>query len=166
MASQRIEIWYKPGVLDAGAAELGKDIQDLGIRNVDRLEVGVIYRLDGQAKPTELDRIARELFADSITQVYCRGRRRRRPGIEEVEVFYKEGVTDTVGETALKGIRDLGIKSVKKVATGRRYFLAGRGLDRAETERIARHLLANEVIQVCHFAGGRTKTKKSAPERI
>lgn len=162
MASQRIEIWYKPGVLDAGAAELGKDIQDLGIRNVDRLEVGTIYRLEGPAKPAELDRIARELFADSITQVHHRGRRRRPAGTSEVEVFYKEGVTDTVGETALKGIRDLGIRSVKKVTTGHRYFLSGRGLDRVETELIARHLLANEVIQVCRFAGGKVVKKKRA----
>ncbi|OIO37612.1 MAG: phosphoribosylformylglycinamidine synthase, purS protein [Candidatus Omnitrophica bacterium CG1_02_41_171] len=63
-----------------------------------------------------------------------------------VEVWLKKGVTDTVAESAAKGIRDLGIKTIKNVKTGKKYLLFG-SLSSKEIEIICQRLLVNKVIQ-------------------
>jgi phosphoribosylformylglycinamidine synthase len=63
-----------------------------------------------------------------------------------VEVALRPGVTDSVAESLLRAAQVAGIAGLRQAATGRRYELAGE-LDRAQVERIARGLLANDVIQ-------------------
>jgi len=147
MNSHRIEVWYKKGIFDAGAEGVCSDITDLGIKGVRKVEVGSIFLIRGCVGETALRKIARELLLDPVTQRYWLGRRRKPAGAISVEVWFKEGVTDTVGETALKGIKDLGLKGAEKVLTAKRYFLYGKGIGRKTAEIIAGRLLANEVIQ-------------------
>ena len=63
-----------------------------------------------------------------------------------VEVRFKPGVTDAVGESVIKGINDLGISGISAAQTGQEYRICGR-LHRRTIEIISRSLLANEVIQ-------------------
>ena len=63
-----------------------------------------------------------------------------------VEVWYKPGVTDAVGQSVKKGIEDLGIKSVKSVSSGQVYLIEGNSTE-IEIESICEKLLANSVIQ-------------------
>lgn len=67
-----------------------------------------------------------------------------------VEVSYKQGVTDAVGDSVKKGINDLGIKKVYKVSTVQKYIIDG-DLTSKEVERICKDLLANPVIQTYKF---------------
>lgn len=67
-----------------------------------------------------------------------------------VEVAYKPGVTDAVGDSVKKGINDLGIKKISKIATVQKYIIEG-DLNFKEIERICRDLLANSVIQTYKF---------------
>ncbi|PIP15964.1 MAG: hypothetical protein COX46_04640 [bacterium (Candidatus Ratteibacteria) CG23_combo_of_CG06-09_8_20_14_all_48_7] len=169
MEIHRIEVWYQKAVFDATASGLSGDIADLGIKSVQAVEVGAIYLIKGSlsrspsyAKASEgipnqrhaqIELIARELLVDPVTQVFYVGQRKRPKEAVAVEVWFKEGVTDTVGETALKGIKDLGIKGVRQVSTGRRYFLYGKSLTPSEVKTIATSLLANEVIQTYRIKG-------------
>jgi phosphoribosylformylglycinamidine (FGAM) synthase PurS component len=62
-----------------------------------------------------------------------------------IDVWYKPGVTDAVGESVMKGIRDLNIPGVKEVRTGMRYHL--KGVTRQEiAEKIALALLVNPLV--------------------
>jgi phosphoribosylformylglycinamidine synthase len=62
-----------------------------------------------------------------------------------VEVNFKPGVTDAVGDSVMKGIRDLGISGVKSARTGQKYIIKG-NLTEEQIKVISRRLLANEVI--------------------
>ncbi|MFH1824814.1 MAG: phosphoribosylformylglycinamidine synthase subunit PurS [Candidatus Firestonebacteria bacterium] len=64
----------------------------------------------------------------------------------EIEVWYKTGVTDAVGDSVKKGISDLGITGVKEVKTGQVYIIKGK-ISKKEIEKICSGLLANSIVQ-------------------
>lgn len=145
----RIGIVNKEGVVDPLGDGIRQDIADLGISGVDRVRFIRLYELDGTLSEEEAERVAHELLVDPVTQEY---RCTRNTTVEAlpsqwgVEVWYRPGVTDAVGETALKGIRDLGIHGVTAASTGRAYVIAG-SLSEEEMKIICRRLLANDIIE-------------------
>ena len=148
ISSHRIEVWYRKGVFDPGSQGLCSDILDLGIKGITAVETGSIFLIKGKISPDGLKKIARELLVDPVTQEFYSGKRALPKGAVSVEVWFKEGVTDTVGETARKGITDLGIAGEFAVSTARRYLLYGKNISKKKTGAIANRLLANEVIQI------------------
>jgi phosphoribosylformylglycinamidine (FGAM) synthase PurS component len=87
----------------------------------------------------------------------ARGSRWRRcarpampPDAWSVEVTLLPGVTDSVAESLLAGAAMIGVDGLRQAASGQRYTLTGR-LSEQEVQRIARGLLANEVIQRFHI---------------
>ena len=147
MDNHRIEIWYQKGVFDPGRQGICSDILDLGIKGITAVETGSIFLIKGKISPANLKKVARELLADPVTQEFYSGKRALPNGAVSVEVWFKEGVTDTVGETARKGIDDLGITGEFAVSTARRYLLYGKNISEKKAAAIAGRLLANEVIQ-------------------
>jgi len=63
-----------------------------------------------------------------------------------VEVWYKDGVTDAVGESVKKGVADLGIPHPESVRTAQKYLIQG-SLSKSDIEKICARLLANPVVQ-------------------
>jgi len=144
---QRIEVWYRPEIANPAATGLRSDILDLAVKTVKKTEIGDVYLIKGSISAAGRKLVSRELLADAVTQQACLNRRKKPADTVAVEVWFKEGVTDTVGETALKGIKDLGLKGVRQVLTGKRYFLTGKNITPRQVEAVAERLLANEVIQ-------------------
>ena len=147
MDNHRIEVWYQKGVFDPGSQGLCSDILDLGIKGITAVETGSIFLIKGKISPGSLTNIAQKLLVDPVTQEFYSGKRALPKGAVSVEVWFKEGVTDTVGETARKGIADLGITGEFAVSTARRYLLYGKNISEKKAAAIAGRLLANEVIQ-------------------
>ena len=147
MNNHRIEVWYRKGVFDPGSKGICSDILDLGVKGITAVETGSIFLIKGNFSKTSLRKIARELLADPITQDFYYGKRALPRGAVSVEVWFKEGVTDTVGETARKAIADLGITGECSISTAKRYLLYGQNISKKKTEVIASRLLSNEVIQ-------------------
>ena len=147
MNNHRIEVWYRKGVFDPGSQGLCSDILDLDIKGVTKAEIGSIFLINGTISPAALKKVAQELLADPVTQEFCFGKRALPKKAVSVEVWFKEGVTDTVGETTRKGIADLGITGEFAVSTAKRYLLYGKSISRKKTEAVANRLLSNEVIQ-------------------
>ena len=147
MDTHRIEVWYRKGVFDAGSRGLCSDVLDLGVKGVTGAEIGAIFLVKGKISPSGLKKVARELLADPVTQEFYSGKRALPKGAVSVEVWFKEGVTDTAGETARKGIADLGITGEFAVSTARRYLLYGKNISEKKAVAVAGRLLANEVIQ-------------------
>ena len=181
----RVEIKQKAGVFDAAGAGIQKDIVDLGVNSVHRVEVIQIYNIEGSISEEQVTRVCRELFVDGITQEYacCKlnewraadlkaagGRSPLRPigslregpdGQSEpvgraIEIAHNPGVMDPVEESALKGIRDLGIANVQAVRRARRYLLYG-SIPAQELETITNKVLSNKLIQ--HVVADPSKQK-------
>lgn len=152
--TRRIAVVNRKDVVDAVGEGLRGDILDLGIAGIEGVRHVRLYALHGALSATELDRITTGLLTDPVTQEHLEiadAGLPVAPGEWGVEVWFRPGVTDAVGETALKGSRDLGVAGIESVDTGRGYILAG-PLIRSQVDTICRRLLANDVIEryVCY----------------
>ena len=149
----KIEVSYKPNTPDAAGQGISEDIADLGFGGVNAVQTAKVYWLEGDFQVREVNRICSELLADPVTQHYhcqrCNGSSdtsTSEAGSWTVEVRFKPGVTDAVGDSVVKGIGDLGISGKSTAQTGQKYRITG-DLDLITIETISRSLLANEVIQ-------------------
>ena len=149
----KIEVTYKPNIDDNIGRILRQDIMDLGIPNVDEVRTAQIYYLEGDIDLDIVYQVASKLLADPITQDFeCNENVvvTVKPNVPQsdlaIEVQFKLGVTDAVGQSVEKGISDLGILGVKSVQTGRKYWVKG-DVNHAQVKTIATRLLSNEVIE-------------------
>ena len=145
----RIEIINREDVVDAVGDSVRDDIADLGITGIDQVRFVRLYALDGVLSAEEIELIGDQLLADPVTQDFHCTRDAPLtvlPGQWGIEVRYRTGVTDAVGETTLKGVNDLGIHGVVEASTGRGYVITG-SIDEVQVELICRRLLANDVIE-------------------
>jgi phosphoribosylformylglycinamidine (FGAM) synthase PurS component len=145
----KIEVGYKPTATDAMGEGIKKDIEDLGISGVDYVKTIQLYIVEGGISELDVKRICDDLLTDRVTQIYTYN----HPlfGLDDagawvVEVRYKHGVTDAVGDSAVKGIKDLSIQGVSSAKTGRKFIIKGK-LSQNDVEVICKRLLANDVIQ-------------------
>ena len=149
----KIEVSYKPETPDAIGQGILQDITDLGLAGVESVHTIQIYWIEGEVNSHAIERICAELLADPVTQNYvysCSGNhtpRQDNGSAWTIEVRLKPGVTDAVGDSVLKGLRDMGILDVQTAQTGQKYQIYG-CLDQAKLEMIAQQLLANDVIQI------------------
>ena len=150
MQNWKVEVYYKPGVPDTIGQGILEDIADLGISGVDSVRTATVYWIEGTPDAQAIDRIGAELLADPITQVYTFRTQSDSVTDWTLEVQFKPGVTDAVGDSAVKGIKDLGITGVTGVRTGHKYWLTG-NLNIEALETIARRLLMNDVIQTFSY---------------
>ncbi len=147
----KIEITHKPNIDDNVGKVLRQDIMDLGIVDVDEVRTAQIYYLEGNVDLDVVHQIASKLLADPITQsCECDEVETVSPNSSKndlaIEIQFKLGVTDAVGQSVEKGISDLGIMGIKSVQTGRKYWIKG-NVNHTQVETIARRLLSNEVIE-------------------
>lgn len=145
----KIEVGYKPTATDAMGEGIKKDIEDLGISGVDDVKTMQLYIVEGDLSESDIKSVCENLLTDRITQVYDYDGSlidHEDSGAWVVEVTYKHGVTDTVGESTIKGIKDLGITGVDTARTGKKCIIKG-SLDENNIETICKRLLANDVIQ-------------------
>ena len=147
----KIEITHKPNIDDNVGKVLRQDIMDLGITDVDEVRTAQIYYLEGNIDSDIVCQIALKLLADPITQNFeCNDMEAVSPNLSKndlaIEVQFKLGVTDAVGQSVEKGILDLGIMGIKSAQTGRKYWIKG-NVNHTQVETIACRLLSNEVIE-------------------
>ena len=153
----KIEVSYKSETPDVIGQGILEDIADLGVVGVTSVRTAQIYWIEGKIDSHTVERICSVLLADPVTQRYVyrefnndtpvQGvRSARLTNTWTIEIRFKAGVTDTVGDSVLKGIRDSDTPEVQSAQTGKKYWIQG-DLDRAKLETIAQRLLANEVIQ-------------------
>ncbi|HPO51883.1 MAG TPA: phosphoribosylformylglycinamidine synthase subunit PurS [bacterium] len=144
-----VEIGLRKGLFDAFGNEVAHSIRELGINGIDRVDVYDVYRVYGDVNFSLVRRIAKDLLLDPVAQtmkIYRCGEKQKSSCIS-VEVWYKQGVTDPVAMTAIKGIKDLGIKNEVKINCGKKYEFHGSKLNRELIEMICTKILANTLIQ-------------------
>ena len=144
----RLEIRLRKELLDAEGAGIRRKAQEYFGYGVDDIRVIRVLTLDAVLKPDERERIRREIFTNPITEVSSFA-----PLAEGFDwliwVGLRPGVRDTAGSTATEAVEDLLARpfaAKEAIYASKLYEIRGR-LGRPEAERIARELLANEIIQ-------------------
>jgi len=157
----RIEVGVKPGFPDpAGDSYLRRLSSELGIKGAKAVRVVDVYTIDEELSDLEQQQLGSQLFADPVTHYFSCNAPLPVPFKQSfafaISVGFKPGVKDNVGDTSREAISELlGKKLAGNVYTSKNFIVSG-SISRAEAERIARELLANELIQRFEV--------KSAPE--
>lgn len=147
----RIDIQPKAGHVDPLSVSILKDIQDLGVLTVKRVDIFDVFILDGDMVKDDVEKIAFELLVDPITQKHTiHSKSVPKKSISKnthvIEVKYNTGVMDPVESSTLKGIRDLKVGGVTSVQTAKRYIFEGQ-LTQVQLDMIADKVLMNKLIQ-------------------
>jgi len=153
---QQIEVRARERRNDAQAYRLAREILHLPTSHVPTLatlsandiplsiRTAQLYRLSGNLTSAAIAQLTRELLVDPVVQ---EAHTLWLPTSDHVvDVFFHAGVTDTLAESVLAGAQILGIATLQRVETGRRYVLDER-LSEAEVHTIVQALLYNPVIQ-------------------
>ncbi len=152
--AHRIEIGFREGVRDALGEKIKKRINnDLRIP-ADSVKTIEIYTIDSDLGPSDLDAAACGPLSDPVIQETAIDCGIARGFDWLIEVGFRPGVTDNVGKTACEAIALLTGKPTR-VYTSRQYVICG-SLTRADAERIASELLANDLIQHYDIFDGKT----------
>lgn len=150
MGYARLEVRDKKGIYDAVSEGLKTGILDLGIKGVEDVEYIQVYSFRGKLSSKNINRIARHILADKISQEYSCQKNgftpRKRSAAHVVEVAYNPGVMDPVEESVLKAINDAGIKGVESVHTAKKYVITGK-LSKKAIDTITEELLYNKTVQ-------------------
>jgi phosphoribosylformylglycinamidine synthase len=145
----RIEIAQRSELPDAEGRGLGHQATDYFGIAVDTIRTIHILTLDAALREDQVRLVQDDIFTNAVTQIsslapldidfdWC------------IWVGFRPGVRDTAGSTGQEAIEDLlGYRfgTDEGLYTSKRYCLKGDGLSRAQMDRIAGELLANDIIQ-------------------
>jgi len=144
----RLEIRLKEDLFDAEGEGIKRKSRDYFGFDVERIRIIRVITIDKDLSEEELIRIKEEIFTNPITEISS-----YFPIAKDFDwiiwVGYRPGVKDSAGETAKEAIEDLlNIKfgPEEAVYTSKIYEIKGK-LSRDQVKRIAKELLANELIQ-------------------
>ncbi|MFQ5904962.1 MAG: phosphoribosylformylglycinamidine synthase subunit PurL [bacterium] len=144
----KMEVWVREEFIDAAGESAKRDLNDLGYASVERVRVGRVYDFQGELSSKEAERVSTELLSDPITEVTsCREPVYRSGGsLRVIEIGYNPGVMDTVAQSTMKAVRDLGIGGVTSARTGTKYAIWG-GMSENDILVAASKLFYNPLIQ-------------------
>jgi len=145
----RIETTYKPTITDAEGNVLINKAQRYFDITVDSARTISIVTIDKAFTQDQLDRLQSEIFTHPVTQI-SRLKPLDIPFDWCIWVGYRPGVRDNPGSTAVEAIQDLLGTPFEKgtgVYTSKRYCLCGKKLNQQQVEKLAKELLANDIIQ-------------------
>lgn len=147
----KIEVFFQEDKNDSESNAVRKDIlSDLGIQ-LNSLKIVQCYYINADLSDEELQKTASKLLADPIVQKYVINSESEIKADWLIEVKLNSGVTDNTGNAAMLGVKDLLKREFKEetnenIRTTKKYFISGE-ITREQAERIAKELLANEVVE-------------------
>jgi len=143
-----IEIGLKENLFDAFGNEILNSIKELGFDNFERVFVYDVYNVYGDVSLQLVKQITKNILLDHVAHnakiyKYNNKKDEKKPC---VEVWYKKQVTDPVAMTAIKAIKDLGIKNDVKIRCGKKYVFSGNNIKKDMIRQISEKILANTLI--------------------
>ena len=150
MKTHRIEVGFKEGIRDAmGEKVRNRTNEDLNlpVKSVKTIDV---YTLDADLSEEQLNFLGENLFSNSVTQEFSIDRSLAKDFDWLVEIGFKQGVTDNVGKTSKEAIKDvlkIELGQDKAVYTSKQFLISGEKLTKEDLDKIAKDLLAKELIQ-------------------
>lgn len=136
--------------VDPRPAGILADARALGFRRLKSVDCQDLIFVESQCSQEQLRRLALGLLSDPVAQTITweelpSSPQKLEPGTVMVEVALRPGVTDPAAHEIVRAAHQLGLSGVRRAATGARFLLSG--LTPEETEKLAKVLLANPVIQ-------------------
>lgn len=161
----RLEIAYKPGIVDTRGRRAATGIREFLKLPVDEVTTRSVFKIEADLTPDEVEQVRLE-FTDPVIQESSLGRHPAGGFDWVLTIGFVPGVTDNVGRTARTAIEDIvghRLDEGAAVYTETDYFLRGGKLSRQEVERIGRELLANELIETIKVASA-AEWRSSEPD--
>ncbi|MCA9055382.1 MAG: phosphoribosylformylglycinamidine synthase, partial [Planctomycetaceae bacterium] len=146
-----VEIRPADSEVDREGAHVLEAARRVGAGSVRSVQSGRSYLVEGELDATEIAGPALHLLADSVTEtatVHPLPASHASPGPQDaalLNVLFKPGVTDNVGLTAEKALKDLGLK-IDRVATCRKYWINPEASE-ADLDRLGSKVLSNDAIE-------------------
>ncbi|MDR0890939.1 MAG: phosphoribosylformylglycinamidine synthase subunit PurS [Endomicrobium sp.] len=122
----KIEVYTKKEFNTTYAQQILSDINQVIQSQITKINCSFIYTIEGDIDKRQIDIICSKLLTDPITEEYCYQNIKQYIFNTKwiiIEVWYKNGVTDTVAETVVKAVKDLGITNKIRVKRGYKYYL-------------------------------------------
>ncbi|WP_456432574.1 AIR synthase-related protein [Thermosulfuriphilus sp.] len=145
----RVEVALKEHLRDAFGDKILRRIRDdLGLP-VNHCRTIKIYQIEAEITQRDLEAFAHEALHDPVTQDVSLNRPLAREFDWLIQVGFRPGVTDNEGRVAKEALEILlrrPLSPSEAVYTATQYLLKG-PLSRQDCQRIARELLANELIE-------------------
>lgn len=145
-----IEVRLKAEFLDAEGASALSLLHGVGLTTVKDCKVGHLYDVRGPVNQAQAQQAARDLLCDQVTQEF-KLVQTAAPMVSNgssawrVEVWLKPTVTDAVGDSVKRALRELDLPEPESVRCGTVYRLSGR-CHRSQLEKAVVRALANPVI--------------------
>ncbi|TSC74977.1 MAG: phosphoribosylformylglycinamidine synthase [Parcubacteria group bacterium Gr01-1014_30] len=146
----RIEVYLKPNFRDVAGEKLARQILDELKYTVKKVSALDVYTLDFDLPQADLKFLGENLFSNPLVQEFSIDKPLSDDSYTYLEVGFKPGVTDNVGQRAKEAIEDIlkiKLSEDKSVYTSKKYLIVGEGLNEKNLETITKKLLANELIQ-------------------
>jgi phosphoribosylformylglycinamidine synthase subunit PurSL len=124
-------------------------LASIGVTQPLSVQIRDLYFLEGNLNPPDLERLA-ALICDPVTESFqCQEIDDRVAPLRDdqcVEVALRPGVTDNAAAQLSRALGQIGIDSIKRIATGQSYTFRGE-IKAGELHHIARSLLVNDTVQ-------------------
>jgi phosphoribosylformylglycinamidine synthase len=146
--THRFEVWPREDVGDPKGEGVRRAAPTLGIRPT-RIRTARVYLLRGPLSEAQAERIRRELLENPVLERSIAGASPTPRDARVIEVHPLPGVMDPAAQTVRDAVREL-TSIDTEVVTGWRY--EAEGITDAEAARLAKGLLANEVVEQIHDA--------------
>jgi phosphoribosylformylglycinamidine synthase len=143
-------VFPKTGQADLEGGRVAGEIRELGLSSPATVQFARGFVINGDFGPSDVERIGRELLADTVIESYAIGNTNdpdstvRSTSSKVAHVLLKPGVMDPVALSVEQAIRQLGL-AVNRVRTFRRYTFTG--ISDATRNAIAQGVLANDAIE-------------------
>jgi phosphoribosylformylglycinamidine (FGAM) synthase PurS component len=160
MTSFLIEIHPKKAEFDPAAGQVRHEFSEAG---EGAAATGVhthrLYRIDGNFSVEDATKIGETLLVDPVIETATvesldkPGKSKKSAAKKKglfCDVWPKQGVTDPVGETVEKGLRDLGFHGEVRAASAVRYVFP-KVKDADYLKKLAKRFLANELVNDIHI---------------
>ena len=151
MTLWEIDIGPAAGLPDLPGATVAADARDLGLAREASVDARRVYLVQGALSEDQVQRLARELLADSVIERTLVARagdsRLSEPpsaGGRLIHVLLKPGVMDPVAQSTLTAIADFGF-TAEAVRTLRKYWI--RGVADTDLTLLCSKILANDSIE-------------------
>ncbi len=145
----RLEIAWRPDLPDAEGESLCRKAREYFGLSLTQVRTVRLLTLDMDLSPAELEQVRTEVFTNPVTQVSS-FTPLARTFDGAIWVGFRPGVRDNAGAVAREAIQAFlgrALPPEAQVFTSRLYLLSGPDLSREALERLARELLANDLIQ-------------------
>lgn len=142
-----IEIHPKKAAFDPLARQVKHELIEAGEKPATAaVETVRLFKIEGTLTPEQINQAAQTLLLDPIveTAVISDDKKKKEKGVT-IDVWPKPGVTDPVGETVEKGLKDLGFRGEYKATSATRYQFP-KAKDARLPKSVIKKNLANELI--------------------